>query len=379
MNRRHGQSLLTKTLILAAVCYLAGCSSDPQSVGMGGSIPGDRNILVVNGLGETLTAIDLGDMTVYNDLMTLGKWPNHVTSDESMQNVYVVNSGDNQVMEIDAFTGEVTRRLDVGIGQNPWRCEITGSSLWVTNFLTGEVDVIDLNTGTVSARINIGGTPQAIHIFEDVVYVTDTAFQYSFFGQGRVVAIDADSRAVLGSCSVGTNPQDLLVDSSGRLHVVCTGSYSPGGGDDQGEIHVVDSNGLVPVDTLEMGGNPSSLCMGSGGLIYTAGYWGGLMAYNANSLEVLHGLSSPLLAEDGIMDIEFDPSSGLLYITDFDEDRIMVFDPSSEQVVSRLGVGDGPVRIHIFEPVAAKGAVRATGQNGQARTYQARTDQVKTN
>lgn len=353
MLRKVLNKVLTNLLLVGFISCLVGCAGDPQSVGSGGFIPGDRNVLIINGLGETLTAIDIADMTVHNNMMTLGKWPNYLTSDEDRHYVYVVNSGDNQVMEIDAHSGVVKRRLDIGIGRNPWGCEIVGAMLWVTNLLNGEVTVIDLNTGNVSARVQIGGTPQAVHIHDGVVYVTDTAFQYGSFGRGRVVAIDADSRAELFSCHVGKNPQDLLVDESGRLHVVCSGSYSMGD-EHQGEIHVIDATTLTPLDTLELGGSPSAICAGSGGMIYTAGYWGGVLVYDANTLEVQNDLSSPLLQGDGFMDIEFDASSGLLFLADFDDDRVTVLDQSSGQVVSRLGVGDGPVRILIFEPGTAR-------------------------
>ena len=80
-SRIRGGIIITAVLLYAVMCFTAGCATNPQSVAGIGFLAGDRNLLVVNGLAETLSAIDLGMMTVHNNVMELGKWPNDVTSD----------------------------------------------------------------------------------------------------------------------------------------------------------------------------------------------------------------------------------------------------------------------------------------------------------
>lgn len=354
-QERGVEGILYGLLALATASFTSGCSTDPQSVETGLFPAGERMAYVVNGLSETLSGIDLANGNVYNDVLELGKWPNDISGEAGGGILYVVNSGDNQVMEIDRETGRVTRRIDVGVGQNPWECESDGTRLWVTNFLTGEVAVIDLGAWIVSERIEVGTTLEAVASDEDGVYVTDTAYRYGSFGRGKVIKLNRSTGTEVGATYVGTNPQDLLLDQTGRLHVLCTGSYTQNGEAEEGEVHIIDQVSMVPLDTVSLGGNPSSMCEAAEGIIYVAGYWGGVMAYEAASLEIINDSVSPLLGGDGYTDIESDPSSGTLYICEFDADRVIVLDRSTGTVMRRIGVGDGPVRILISEEEASPG------------------------
>jgi len=334
-------------LMVLAIAMLVACDRNPQADRPGGFRPTHRTLYVVNGLSETLSAIDLEDGTVYNDFVTVGKWPNDIVYDPDEGGLYIVESGDNQVTEISVDGGEVLRSMDVGVGENPWACAVDGFELWVSNFLTGELTLIGLESGEVYQRLQIGATLQALLIDGDNIYVTDTNYQYGIFGRGRIYKIDRVSRTETGFAYVGTNPQDIIVDGSGRLHVLCTGAYSGNGG---GEIHVIDPFGMVPLDTLSLGGSPSAMCLGGDGTVYVAGYWGGVMTYGEEGLDIRHDASSPLYPGDGYMDIVFDPVTGLLYLTEFDKDQVVSLDPSAGRITATYGVGDGPLRMQIVEP-----------------------------
>jgi YVTN family beta-propeller protein len=54
--------------------------------------------------------------------------------------VYVSNSGDDTVAQIDASTGEVVDLLTTGDG--PAGLDVSGAGLWVANHLDGTVSLI---------------------------------------------------------------------------------------------------------------------------------------------------------------------------------------------------------------------------------------------
>jgi DNA-binding beta-propeller fold protein YncE len=278
--------------------------------------------------------------------MELGRWPNGMGVDPALRSLFVVNSGDNNVMDIDLASGGVRRRIDVGIGRNPWECAWGGELLWVSAFLTGEVIAVD-GSGAVT-YYDVGTTLQAVAAAGEALYVTDTNYQYGDFGRGSVVKLDAGSGAETGRAFVGTNPQDIALDDAGRLHVACSGAFGESEG--AGKVHVLDAATMAPLDTLFLGGNPSSIVLGPGGIDYATGYWGGLMAYEAASLLVLYDASDPLMGGEGYMDLTCDEATGMLFMADFDEDRVLVLYPlAGGQPERTLGVGDGPVRLLVIE------------------------------
>ena len=341
--------MVKRFIVLITIFITAGCGRNPQGV-EGTRFPaGGKVVYVVNGLSETLSAISLTDRSVSTNVLGLGRWPNGIAGVEEKARIYVVDSGDNDVMEIETKSGTVMKRIDVGIGKNPWECAVTGRTLWVTSFLTGELAVFDLEAGGAPEYIHVGTTLQAVLVHADAVYVTDTAYRYGTFDRGRVVRVESGTGAVGGEAYVGKHPQDLLVDNAGLLHVLCTGTYTGDDGAVEGEVHIIDPVGMAPIDTLVLGGRPSALCEGEGGVVYAAGYWGGVTAYDATEREVLFDSSSPLFEGDGFMDITYDFSTGLLYIAEFDDDRVVELDPKTGVASSHFGVGDGPVRILLLE------------------------------
>jgi len=185
---------------------LAGCEKNPQSIDGGGYDLRNRTVYVVNGLSETLTAIDVEEGVVYNNIVELGKWPNYITSNPYGTLLYVVNSGDNHVMEIDVDGGNPPRSIDIGIGRNPWQCEVSGTELWTSNFLTGEIAISDIPVGGGTQYVDVGVTLQALVVSGDFVYVTDTNYRYGSFGPGRVILMERAGRNEIGSSQVGINP-----------------------------------------------------------------------------------------------------------------------------------------------------------------------------
>ena len=91
----------------------------------------------------------------------------------SAGNVYEVNFGGNDVLDVDASTGTVVATIPVG--SDPSGIVYTGSLLYVTNQLSNSVSVINPTTNTVVSTIYGFNYPYAITYANGYVYVGNWA------------------------------------------------------------------------------------------------------------------------------------------------------------------------------------------------------------
>ncbi len=81
---------------------------------------------------------------------------------------------------------------------------------------SGQVVVFDTAGGRIAARIKVDAIPYAAVISED-----GARLYVSNWGSDTVSVIDTAANKVLSSISVGDNPNDLLLTADGRLFVAC--------------------------------------------------------------------------------------------------------------------------------------------------------------
>ena len=91
-------------------------------------------------------------------------------------------------------------------------------SLWITQYDLGRLLRIDLPTGKVAARMDVGGSPGGVLAAAGAVWVHD-------FERGRLLAVDPRTNRVVKALEVGTNNSDIAfaagsvwaIDERGRL------------------------------------------------------------------------------------------------------------------------------------------------------------------
>ncbi|MCK4233706.1 hypothetical protein KAX75_04705 [candidate division WOR-3 bacterium] len=337
---RNGYLLLIIFTIL--LLFIGGCKKHPMLPEPPN--PEESIILVVNGLGETLSIIHLDNGEVDNDVLTLGLWTNHIVVNSNGDVAYVVNSGENNIQVIDLYLLETVCMIDVGVGQNPYHLATTDTLGFVTNLLTNTVSVINFKEYKVVDTIYVGVAPEGVLIQGNKAYVTNTGYSYGGYGQGTVSVIDINTMQVELVIDVPTNPQEIVSDPIGNLHVVCTGNYMDS---TSGKIVIINPEINCVIDTVVLGGSPSDVVFTAGGKAYVVGYWGGLMSYDWQKNQVLHNAFNPIVKDDGFMNIELDTVENCIYLCDFDDDRILVVDLTDESIVNEYKVGDGPVCITV--------------------------------
>jgi DNA-binding beta-propeller fold protein YncE len=92
-----------------------------------------RTLYVINGLGRTLSKLNLETEVIVNDFLTIGQWPNQILSFNGM--LYVVNSGTNDIMIIDPRDdGQEPVIISLAQGSNPYYMAFVGANkAYVTN------------------------------------------------------------------------------------------------------------------------------------------------------------------------------------------------------------------------------------------------------
>ena len=347
---------------LAIVFVLAGfASAKAQSV--------YTNLFVENNLAETVSRIDLSENRIWNNVFTTGNVPNQIQV--RGDSLYILNSVSSTLQIVDLNTGKEVNTIDLGAHKNPWNFTFCKSSglIFVSNLMANSVSVVDLQKGTVVDSISVGTAPEGILAVGKKVYVTNTAFDAVTFsyGQGSVFVIDAPSRTVVDTILTPTNPQNLAVDSDGRLHVVCTGNFA----NLSGSVLVVDLSTNSVVDTVKIGGSPSTIAFGANGVAYLgAGGWGShgnVLAYNAQTLAILHGADHPIQTGAGVMDVLAD-GEGHIFAAAFKEDRVDVIDTQVDSVVKSFAVGDGPGSLALWKTTVSR-VVEHKAENKRPRQF----------
>jgi DNA-binding beta-propeller fold protein YncE len=354
--RRAARALALIPLLLPAACSERSGDAALGPQGPGNPGPAAARIVVVNSLGWTLSSLDPESGTMTARAADLGAAPNRVSLGPDGSTLMVACSGDNRVAILDARDLVPAVTIDVGRGSNPWLAVPVGSGTGlVTAFLSSEVRMLNVGGGTAGPPLATGTGPEGVAVAHGRAFVACTSYSAQApegYGPGRVDVVDLAAWKVIASLPVSRNPQDVAIDPAGRVHVLCTGTYAAGDPPDAGMVHVFDPVTLAPEGTVPLGGSPGRLATGADGVMWVAGFYGGLRRYDAATLTVLPDPADPGLQADGLSAVTWDPAAGVAWVTSFDLDLLVRVDGTSLAVTGAWLAGDGPVDVLVVRPEA---------------------------
>jgi len=170
----------------------------------------DGRILVAGGTDGTrfLASAELFDPTTGTWMATApmsSPRAGHTATRLQDGRVLVVSGGTAEIFS----TGVLGRRIPVGSGPNRAVITSDGREVYVSNFGSDSVSVIDVATETVTHTIGVGRNPDSLAISPDGARI--------FVGQhgGNISVIDTATKA-LGSFTVGAPVRDLAPSADGR-------------------------------------------------------------------------------------------------------------------------------------------------------------------
>ncbi len=164
--------------------------------------------------------------------------------------VYVANYGSNDVSVIDGSTNKIVATIPVG--KNPILLAYAPSNqeIYVSNWGSSTVSAISSATNTIVATIPVGSGPQGIAFdpANNEILVTNYNFPSA---SNTVSAISTATNTVVATITVGSNPIRLAYDpANGYMYVA---DYS------SGQVSVIGSSNSVVTTISSLPGNPNTV------------------------------------------------------------------------------------------------------------------------
>ena len=199
-----------------------------------GIIDPDFNLLNRNGVfvlnegnfmsgNGSLSFFSYDSSKIYNNIFEgvnhrpLGDIPYSITVTGEKAYIVVNNSGKieqidiNSVKSLASVSGLVSPRQMAVIDEN----KAYVSSLY-SDFLT----IVDLKKNTVSGRINLRRTSEAIAVYGNKAYIA------SWVSGNEIIIVDTGTDKVVDSLVVGQEPESMVIDKNSDLWVLCSGGYT---------------------------------------------------------------------------------------------------------------------------------------------------------
>lgn len=217
------------TIILLALFLLTACKVEIKSdYNSFQNANPSRVLYILNGSGETLSALDCESDVIYNNLQTLGhdQWSRGIPNDILVQDgyIYVLLSGQNSVECYDALSLDYLNRCYLKNGFNPLNFIPVGETgyAFITGYLSDEIVLINLKTMQLSSSFasvyEAVTLPSGSHEESTVpLTIKNSVGENKHRGvTGGAVALNGtNSRLYLSN--VRYDPKILLTDGSGQL------------------------------------------------------------------------------------------------------------------------------------------------------------------
>ena len=323
---------------LFVLMIFSGCEDEPDLE----EAPVTATALyVLNSGGQSISVVDLETREVYNNVATVGTWPNQLVYRDGL--LYCVNSGSNNIMIFDVDDFSLAPELiDLGSGNNPQNMVFVSDDIaYVSCSISEKVLKVNVTTKTVLKTIDAGVGCTGITEIDGKIYASNTAYDATTwgYGPGTVTVINTATDAVSSTIDVGLNPFSLGVAPDGNIHVVCTGDYWSA----WGKIMVVDPATDTIVDSLATLGSPGSIGFSEADDMAFLTIWGsGCLTYNTETMTMVNDTSNFFLGKGGT-GIAAD-GDGNIFVSVWDDDQVILLDKDGT-TLDAFDVGDSPAAL----------------------------------
>ena len=282
-----------------------------------------EEVFVVNSNSQTLSRIDLTSFQATNTFAQLGLYANDIALYHDK--LYVVNSGDDAVQVIDSTTGSQLDNILLESSCNPYNITIHEDFAYVSCWLSGQVARVDLQNTRNIAYLPVGNGPQGMAVVGEKLYIAISG--YPSYSVGLVKVVDLNAFEVLTTINVTLNPQSMIVDDLGFIHLICSGDY----GYNFSQIKVIDSATDEVIESILL---PSvsfftTIQRSPGNLVFVGNFYGlGFLTYDIETFEIVNTVgnflfpgSNKMIYDDShlyvLVEDYFSPTTFAAYTHDF--------------------------------------------------------------
>jgi YVTN family beta-propeller protein/VCBS repeat-containing protein len=283
---------------------------------------------------------------------------------------YVANQGSNTVTVINTKTGAVVGSpIVVGSAPTGILANADGSKVYVANRTSGTVSVIRTSDNTVIGSVQVGTNPEQMVINGTRLYVTN-------YGSSNVSVVDigGSSPSLITNVAVGAYPRGIavaMVNGQPRLYVTRYSSSS---------VAVIDANtnkqidvnpSTKTVDSIKVGASPQSITVSPDG---SRAY---VTNYGSNSVSVINTVTNTV---DGAAisvgskpaGVALSSDGSLLYVAN-GNDTVSVINTKTRALVATMQIDSQPETNYHTLAVRSDGALIVTDMADKALrvvTYQ---------
>lgn len=305
------------------------------------------NILTFNGLAETFSMLELSTDRIYNDIVTTGGIPNHITQDGSR--LFLVNSGDNTISIINSYTLTTIKSIHLGVNKNPWMVFPVANTnyIYVTCFESNELLRVDIETEEILSITGIDNKPQGGTLVGSTLYIGNTHFiGWNNFDTGSVTVIDTENNQFKKNITLsyntynGINPLSLLaIPERDEVYIFCSGIP----GQDDGLIFVIDTTADTIKKVFESGKSPvyseGSLDIDNN-IVYLYGM-GCIFSYNYITDTITDFAGDLVTTDKYISGLTYISSTNRILISDFSTGKIYSYNSNNYNFERSYQASDG--------------------------------------
>ena len=130
--------------------------------------------------------------------------------------VVINNSNKIEVIDINNFsslhtiTGFNSPRSFLPINQN---------TAYVTDLYANPIQIVNLNSNSITASIPLSGWTEDLLLHNDSVYVCDMT-------NDNLLIIDPNNNSLVDSIKVGESPNSIVIDKDSMIWIMCSGGFS---------------------------------------------------------------------------------------------------------------------------------------------------------
>ncbi len=268
----------------------------------------------------------------------VGTYPKFLAVNQATNRVYVSNFVSNNVSVIDGDSNSVVATIPVGESPESIDVNAVTNVAYVANLSSNTVSVIDGNTNTVTASIAGFSSPYGV----TVDAVTNQVF-VSNLGSSSVSVIDGSSNAIIAVVTVGGGPAGVRVNSA--LNIVYAVNSGPG------TVSVIDGQTDTVTNTfnLPQGAEPNLIALDpiTNRLFITNGVPALVYVVDASSGSLLATITGSNAAFEFVGGVAmFQPGKTVL-IADKSRNVVVDFAESTYAATAGLRGGNGPMGIAV--------------------------------
>ena len=302
----------------------------------GPAAPASFNVPFALHLPYTALVTRMKDNTVARlngQAVSTGKMPHGVDFVDGTSLVYVTDFLQGDVVVLDIHTLKVLHRIPVGL--EPTHVVFTPSHrlAFVTNFLTNDVSVIDMRTYKVVGDIQVGLRPHGMDISPDGRWI-----YVACEGEGAIYVIDTHTLKVKTEAPAGLEPLGVTVNPvNGEVYVT----------DARGnQVYILRAGSLNQRAVIPVGNGPALMAVTSdGSRLYVANQLG-------NSLSVIATKSATVLATVPVGNAphgpDITPDGKYVFVPAINAGTITIIRTADNQVVSVVPIGQGPNEVALL-------------------------------